>query len=117
RIELKVDVLLRRVHPVVGPFAVQRPKGFIRVHGAVARRNLFADVVGHWKGVGRQQSFKADESRGSKAKLKEVLNRAGHFTETDADAGVQIDGHRAKPRSNHAAQDLALSGLLNPMPA
>ena len=115
-VELKVDVLLRRVQPVIGPLAVKRPIGFIRMHGAVAGGDLLADVVGHRLGVGRQQLFEADQGRGSEAKLEQV-SIARHFAETDADVGVQIDGDGAKPRSDHAAEDLALSGLLHPTSA
>ena len=54
------------------------------MHGAVAGGDLLADVVGHRLGVGRQQLFKADQSRGSEAKLEQVAI-ARHLAETDAD--------------------------------
>ena len=62
------------------------------MHGTVAGGDLLADVVDHRLGIGRQQLFKADQSRGSEAELEQVRDRAGHFAETDADVIVQIHG-------------------------
>ena len=87
------------------------------MHGAVASGNLLADVVGHRLGVGREQLFEADQGRGSEAKIEQLGDRAWHLTETDADVGVQIDGGGAEPRTDHAADDFALSGLVHPASA
>ena len=59
-VELKVDVLVRGVHPVIGPLAVEDPIGFIRMHGAVAGGDLLADVVDHRLGDIRKKIAASD---------------------------------------------------------
>ena len=117
RVELKVDVLFRGVYPMIGPLSVEGPIGFICVHGAVTGGDLLADVVGHRLGVGCEQLLKADQGRGTEAKLEQLGDRARDLAETDPDVIVQIDGDGAQSRSDPAAQDFALSRLLHPSSA